>query len=251
MRWSRCFVWLIPSLLLLACHSQSYEQYEGANTLLDSTYQANQLERIIEPYRDEVESTMNQKIGFAPEPLVNYAPESPLSNFAADVVFQKGLNLVDDSQIFSAVNNENTIGLLNFGGLRAPINAGAITVGNMFEVMPFDNTIVLVRLNPQEVDQLIVYLKKEGGQPVSNARFDYRGGTPIFYLDNETFKKGESLNVITSNYLASGGDGMNFLRDATQKWDTGVLIRDAFIEHVQQVDTITAPKITGRIKLSP
>ena len=247
-RW--LFASLIVGFLLIGCHSHSYDHYESANTSLDSTYESHELEGLIAPYRSEVEATMNEKIGFAPEPLIKYAPESSLSNFVADAVFDFGIEAASKSTDFSGANNQNTMALLNFGGLRAPINAGEITVGNIFELMPFDNTIMLVELDRMGIDQLIAYLKKEGGQPISNAQFDYSAAEPVMKLDGANYQE-NNVYIITSNYLAGGGDGMTFLRDAEKKWDSGKLIRDVLITNVKKVDTLKAQQNTGRIILTP
>jgi 2',3'-cyclic-nucleotide 2'-phosphodiesterase (5'-nucleotidase family) len=116
--------------------------------------------------------------------------------------------------------------------------------------MPFDNTIMLVELDRQGIDQLTAYLKKEGGQPIANAQFDYSATEPVMKL-NDTKYQENNVYIITSDYLAGGGDDMTFLRDAEKKWDSGKLIRDVLIASVKKVDTLKAQQNTGRIILTP
>ncbi|MGB1104345.1 MAG: 5'-nucleotidase C-terminal domain-containing protein [Crocinitomicaceae bacterium] len=249
MRWRKTS--LVLALIILfnaSCKQQNYTHYEGANVQLDSAYNGSNLDVIIGPYRSAVDSTMNKVIGFATEALVNRSPESSLSNFAVDVIFERGIAYAQRNSELNDLSVNNTIGLINFGGLRAPISAGDITVGNVYELMPFDNAIVVVKLSPLAVQELIEYIPVEGGQPVANCIMDYSEEIPVLQINNKSYDDGE-LYVITSNYLASGGDGMKFLEESEMKWDTGILMRDVFIEHISAVDTLMVPKVTGRIIL--
>lgn len=239
-------VWICV-FFLVGCNPKSYTAYEGANTGLDSTYNGAELEGMIAPYRLAVDSIMNKRIGFAPESLIKYAPESSLSNFAVDVVFSEGKSLAQKNPDYKTLNLKNTIGLINFGGLRAPINQGDITIGNVYELMPFDNTVVIAKLDKEGVSTMLRYLKQEGGQPIANCKIDYRKDSANFFINRELYV-GHELFVITSNYLASGGDGMTFLQEAKTKWDSGVLIREVFIDHISSVDTLLAPNLNGRIQ---
>ncbi len=233
--------------ILVGCSHSTYESYTAENVGLDSTYNSNDLESIIAPYRSEVDAQMSAVIGVCDSTLIKYAPESPLGNFAADAIFEKGITLAPPG--FNDFKVNNSIALLNFGGLRAPINQGDITIGNVFEFMPFDNTITIVKLDLDGVDALLDYLYLMNGQPVSNATFDLGADYKNFTLENLPKEKTE-LYVITSNYLASGGDKMNFLKDATEKWDSGILMRDVFIEYIKEKGVIKNVGIDRRMKIS-
>ena len=101
------------------------------------------------------------------------------------MVFEAAIDLNPSG--FEASTRDNTIALLNFGGLRAPINQGEITVGNVFELMPFDNTIMMVRLKPQAIAAMLDYLLEKGGQPVSNSRFELSESVKNLYVHDKAF----------------------------------------------------------------
>lgn len=243
-------VWLIAFLFVIAgCSHPSYTEYNAKNLSIDSSYNSAELEDIISPYRNEVDAQMNEVIGVCDSTLIKYAPESPLGNFAADIVFEKGITFSPPG--FKGMQRSNTIALLNFGGLRAPINKGDITVGNVFELMPFDNTITIVKIDAAGVVDLMEYLFIMNGQPTSNANFDLTAKNKEMLINDLSVKSHRTgIYVITSNYLSTGGDKMNFLRDATQKWDSGVLIRDVFIEYIKTEGKVDNDGIEGRMKIS-
>ncbi|NOQ71468.1 MAG: hypothetical protein GQ574_05680 [Crocinitomix sp.] len=235
--------------ILAGCSHSTYETYTAENVDLDSTYNSTDLESIIAPYRNEVDAQMNEVIGICDSTLVKYAPESPLGNFAADVVFEKGITLLPPN--FADMGRHNTFSLLNFGGLRAPINKGDITIGNVFELMPFDNTITIVHIDAAGVMDLIEYMFTMNGQPISNASFDLTDKEKKMMLHELPVELNRTgIYVITSNYLASGGDKMNFLKNSTRKWDSGILIRDVFIEYIKATKTIYNKGVDGRIIIS-
>ena len=141
------------------------------------------------------------------------------------------------------------VSLINFGGLRAPINAGTITVGNIYELMPFDNTIVIVELTPDKVMEMLVYLYEKDGQPISNAKVKLSNDKKEIYIRGVEYLFDVNLFVVTSNYLADGGDKMDFFKDPVSKVDSGILIRDALIEYVKGVETLPFRPIEGRISI--
>ena len=114
--------------------------------------------------------------------------------------------------------------LLNSGGIRSTINKGPVTIGDMFKLMPFDNEIVWVELPVSVIPEIEEYLKKSGGEPISNAIL--KNGKLIFNNWNEN---SSSFWVITSDYLMNGGDKMNFFAKKLSINKTGTLMRDALI----------------------
>lgn len=237
----------ILSVLLVACTGKSYVSYTSEGNRIDSTYNDTTLEGLIEPYRTEMEGQMNKVIGYSDSALTKYAPESPLGNFVADIVYAAVMNSPIDTFTFP---RNRTMALLNFGGLRSPINRGTITIGNVYELMPFDNTIFVLELEPKQISEMLNYIDLVKGQPVSHASIDLIGDQQRIQINNTEYQFEESVFVITSNYLASGGDLMNFLKIRKRGWDTGILIRDAIIDHIEKANLITYPKIQGRIKVS-
>lgn len=222
----------VAFLLLGACSQKHAESFSNTNIKIDSTYNSFALDSIIHPYRTKVDAIMQEVIGFADSNFVSSAPNSVLSNFVVDAVFKKGLQSAQ--AYFPEMNPSNTIGLLNFGGIRASISKGDITIGNIFEIMPFDNIIMVLKIDYSKIDQLLNYLYEKGGQPISNATATLSTTTKELKINSQSLTKNQPIYIITSDYLSSGGDKMDFLLNPLKKWDTGILIRNALIDEIRE-----------------
>jgi len=148
------------------------------------------------------------------------------------------------------------IALLNSGGLRASIDAGPITVEDIFKVMPFANEIVLIDITGGELLQVlkrsVMGSRKDedgGFLHVSGIRFTIKGhaveevnvGRDRLPLDSN-----KRYRVAITDFLASGGDGHTIFSGKTSEY-TGSPLRELIVDTIRNMGTITA-KIDGRIK---
>ena len=115
--------------------------------------------------------------------------------------------------------------LFNNGGLRASLSEGDITKRDIYQLMPFENELVVLSLSLDDVDDLINYLKYTGGQPSAFSEW--------FKIDVLPFY------VLTTDYLANGGDKMRFFNNKHQNV-LGVKMRDAIIQYCLKKDTIAS-----------
>lgn len=235
-------------LVFWQCTAPAYTHFKTDNIILDSTYESNELEPLIYPYRAAVDLQMNTVIGTADSALLAYKPESPLGNFVADILFEYVMK--KKTLPFPDLKAENIMVMLNFGGLRAPINAGEITIGSVFELMPFDNTLEIVRIDSTGFMKLMDYLYQSGGQPVSNVRFELTESKRRAFISNQEVDLTQPIYVCTSDYLAGGGDKMDFLKEAKVKWNSGVLLRSIFIDYIRSTNQLDPIQIDGRMKIS-
>src|SRR5690554_7870032 len=94
--------------------------------------------------------------------------------------------------------------------------------------MPFDNTIVLAKLPVNELDSIVKYLKNSGGEPIGGFRI--HGA----HIDGpEDLSLNDTLYVITTDYLANGGDNMSFFTRSYERNNTGIFLREALIKRVE------------------
>ncbi|PHR47741.1 MAG: hypothetical protein COA32_07245 [Fluviicola sp.] len=201
-----------------------------------STQKDSVLASFIEPYRDSLALEMERVIAYASDDFINKRPVGALGNFVVDQTMQYVVNK-------QLVQRDDYICIMNFGGLRAPINKGNVKVGDIYKLMPFDNTIVLLKLPAKRISDIESYLRNSGGEPV--------GG---FQLTNDSFELNsnkelnDTLFVITTDYLANGGDRMNFFKNSYEKINTGIFLRDILLEMVEKKDTLVS-YVDERIKL--
>jgi len=174
-------------------------------------------EQIIKPYRDSMASVMNKHVANSPCNFVLERPSSNLMNWVADALFVNQTKTVRLSQ--------PAFCLLNFGGLRATLNKGEILMGDLYKLMPFDNTITWVEIPVTLLPEIAAYLLKTGGEPLSNAYIE--NGKIVVNGLNENHTH---VWIITSDYLANGGDNMLFFKKGSAYSSKSTTLRDALIE---------------------
>tara|TARA_B100000508_G_scaffold55003_2_gene42613 strand:- start:10844 stop:11554 length:711 start_codon:yes stop_codon:yes gene_type:complete len=192
------------------------------------------LEAFIKPYKNELSFEMDKVIGYASDDLVRARPEGALGNFVTDAT----LSYLERNSI---IPEDKYICIMNHGGLRAPISKGNITVGDIYKLMPFDNTVVIAKLPMHAMDSICNYLVQKGGEPISGFKMEKAKCSLNNSVDLDT------LYVVTSDYLFNGGDHMDFFEKNYSNVNTGIFLRDMLLDEVKFLDTLT-PKLEGRIQ---
>ncbi|MEX2483215.1 MAG: 5'-nucleotidase C-terminal domain-containing protein [Brumimicrobium sp.] len=201
-----------------------------------ATQSDSEMDEMIQPYRDSLSEEMNRVIGYAKGDLINERPVGSLGNFVVD----ETMDYLVEEQL---IQRDDYICIMNFGGLRAPISKGDIQVGDIYKLMPFDNTIVFLKLPAKNINEIADYLRNSGGEPIAGFSIDDKE----YYFDKKNALK-DTLYVVTTNYLANGGDKMSFLENPYEIVDTGIFLRDLLLDQVEDKDTIVPVK-DQRIKL--
>lgn len=211
---------------LLSCSYRMTQSPTSKNITLDPSQKTDSSwVSFIKPYSDSLAAQMNEVIGESAYDFQVALPNCNLFNWCADAVFAQETRTVRLS--------EPVICILNAGGIRAGLNHGPITVGDIFKVMPFDNTVTWVRLPISRISDIETFMKKSSGLSLSNA--SYNKG--IFTINS--LNSGHThFWVITSNYLAMGGDKMAFFLNPTETHETKRMLRDLFISEVKFQGTL-------------
>jgi 2',3'-cyclic-nucleotide 2'-phosphodiesterase (5'-nucleotidase family) len=193
---------------------------------------------MIAPYKQKLDAQMNEVIGEAESTLTKELPDGTLGNFVADAC------------LVYAQNNNATADfcVLNSGGVRIPtIQKGAITVGKIYELMPFDNMIEVVELDGAACKELFAWIAKWKGAPVSGIELTLENGEATnVKIKGEPFNESKTYFVATTDYIANGGDGANMFAKGKRS-NYNYKLRDAIIDYVKTKQTIKANN-NGRIK---
>ena len=170
-RYCQYTLFLYLSLTLAGCNQQyKLTDSKSGNKEINNELSTNDyLETIISPYRAEIALKMNEVINTSLIDMEVGTPEGLLGNFVCDLTYIKAKEISDKHVDFCLLNN---------GGLRTPLPKGEITRGKIFELMPFENEIVIVELSGENMIDLIDYIKKKSilrnsrkaGVPVSGLR---------------------------------------------------------------------------------
>lgn len=181
------------------------------------------------PYKTKIDAEMNEVIGYTEFNLSKSSQgyESVLGNFFADAVFHQAKKI-----------NPNIDFILpsTKGGLRNDIAKGEITVSNIFELMPFENQLILFTLKGEDVLKLLNYIVASEGQPVAGIKIEVKDKAPVNVIINgKPFNVNQTYQVVTSDYVASGGDDAIGFAKPIAKQVLGLKIRDALLNEVKEL----------------
>jgi len=230
---SFCFV-------IVACETESNQQKYGYNIEINQQVLSDSsIVKYYQPFKKNLEeSLMNTPISYSPETYKKNDGElnSTLSNMFADATYEMS------NPVFNKMSGKNIdIVLLNNGGIRSIISKGNISEKTAFELMPFENSIVVLELNGLSIIKMIDYLRKVKLQhPISGLQITLNND----YSVNEVKINGVSIEnekkyyVATTDYLLEGGDKMYFLAETTKTTDINYKMRDILIDYFKKYDTL-------------
>ena len=201
----------------------------------------------IEKWKNKLSEISDQKICTISEPLTRSdSEESLMGNMVADAMLQ--------------AYPDNDLALTNSGGLREDITGPAVTIGNLISASPFPNTAVLLEMKGKDIRELF-----EHAAGLTNGVLQVSEGVEMHYNDslqagnrlilckikNKNIEDEKIYKVVTSNFLADGGDGFLSFKRALSKKDTHVEILQTMIQYLKPFD-VYKPRLYGRIvKVNP
>jgi len=238
----------ILALTLSACSHKTWQITQSSSikipidnstaALADKNY-----ENYLLPVKQKIDEKMNVVIGQAAETMRGHAPESLLSNFSADVYKKAASNFL---------GNNVDIAIVNLGGLRTVVNEGNITIGKVFELMPFENELVIVWIKGDKLRDLVNYFAGMGGEGVSGLKMEImEGKAHNVEIGGKPLDTNKLYSIATNDYLAAGNDKMVQLAQNVKRINTGIKVRDMLLDYIK-TETKNGNKIQskldGRIK---
>lgn len=214
-------------------------QSDYTSNRLDSTavFSA-EMTKMIQPYKAELDGEMNKVIAICPKDMPKGRPESRLGNWMSDAIYERATELSDVPIDFAMQNS---------GGIRIPLlRKGDITKGKIFELMPFDNTLVVIHADKDLMMTFLNRVAQSGGWPVSkNFQMKFKGDQVTEVLVNGEELTDRIYNIALPDYIANGGSDCPFFIDA-DRTSYPELLRDMFINKAM-ADGVIDAKIEGRI----
>lgn len=243
---------LFACIILISATSCSHKiwtitQETSVKIPIDSTTEVladKKYETYLQPIKRKVDAQMNEVIGQAAETMKGHAPESLLSNFSADVYLQAASEYLGEKVDISVVN---------LGGLRTVVTAGNITVGKVFELMPFENELVIVWIKGDKLQQLLNYFASVGGEGVSGLRMKIQNEKAVeISISGQPLNTEKLYSIATNDYLAGGNDKMLQLAQYEKRVNTGIKVRDMLLDYIKnetKKGNKIQSKLDGRIKI--
>lgn len=249
-----CFIVLIVLSACATSMSQVLTLIKAKNIPIDeNSPQEATIENFIAPYRQHVDNEMNKVLAQNAQDLVkdrNNPPlNMPISNFFADAIYET-------IAPYYKQRTGQTIDfvLLNFGGIRSDLPKGDITMGSAYNLMPFENEMVVLTMSGEKVQELADYLIKHRlPHPLSKQvqlQITHDGKITHFTIHGKPFNPKSTYLVATSDYLMYGGDAMYFFSNPLKADMLDYKVRNVLIDYFTKIDTLHA-KQDNRFEYKP
>lgn len=222
------------SLSLISCKPQRYQivsmnaKIIEINESFDANHGNNtELEELVNHHKEILDKQMNEVIGESNNFMAYGYPESPLTNFTSDVMKAYG-----DKHLPTGAD----LAVMNVHGHRATMPQGSVTLGNLYEIYSFDNTVAFLKLKGDELNKIFDAYARMGGSGISsNVKLVINNKkVKSVTIDGKKIDKNKVYNIATLDYLADGNNGMDAFLNADEVEDTGITLRDVMIEYVKE-----------------
>jgi 2',3'-cyclic-nucleotide 2'-phosphodiesterase (5'-nucleotidase family) len=204
-----------------------------------------QTDSLIDPYKLRLAKEINKELNVATDNLTKDGNETTIGNFMCDAI----------KWAYDSVSKQTSdaIVLLNRGGIRTNINKGIVTVNSMFELMPFENEIEAVDIKGSELKKIILVII-EKKHAFYNLKIEVqKNGTHIVNYLGKEISDEQVYTLITSDFLANGGDNFTFGKTKISSKKPNLKIRDALIYycmHLKYIGKPITPYTDGRFDIS-
>jgi 2',3'-cyclic-nucleotide 2'-phosphodiesterase (5'-nucleotidase family) len=238
---STLFVLIFAFVVCLSCNTTYQSQSLQYKTYrITPSQQADSAALVLlKPYSETVNRTMNDIIGVADISLDKKQPECTLGNFMADAFL---------AMAKEKYNTQVDAAFLNFGGIRlTQMAAGTVTNGKIFELMPFDNLLILQKVKGDALQQLLDLAAAKGGWPVAGLTMQIKGKKAVnVMIGGKPLDPNAIYTTANSDFIANGGDNADMLRTIPQIAN-GYLMRDAIIDYIK-LQKSKGKNITAKIE---
>lgn len=204
---------------------------------------------VLKPYADQVGTELAKIIATAETVFPN--KEVRLQETALG-------DLIADSMLWYTKNLKTDFAIQNSGGIRTDLPAGVIAKKNIYEILPFDNSITVLTLKGSDVQALFDFIatvpQGKGAFPqVSDGvkfTINYNTGKcENILIHGKPIDPNYNYKIATNSFMATGGDGYAAFTKAIDKFETSVFQRDAFIDYIIYLGGKLKPEVKGRIQI--
>jgi len=234
------FVLLLTFISLISCSSRHYyvSKIEGKKIgITENLSGVAEIENYIKPYKDKIDKDLNEVLAYCPEILDKTGKwQTNIGCFLADITLEKS------NPIFLKREKKSIdVCLLNHGGIRTIIPKGNVTARNAYEVMPFENSAVVIGLKGEQLIEIADYIVTEKKpHPLAGMTFTITKENTVknIQIQGKPLELEKVYYVVTSDYLSNGGDNMNFFKKGVSRNDIDYKLRNIMIDYFRVVDTL-------------
>ena len=201
----------------------------------------------LQGYVDRVDALLSERVGRAVAALSSKdgrSQETPLGDLVADATLWYTRHLAVD------------FAFQNGGGIRTDLPRGEISRKAIYEVLPFDNTVVVLTLKGSDIEELFHHISRlpegAGGFPqvsdgVSFTINRVTGRCEDVRIQGNPLDPARTYRIATNSYLAAGGDGYRMFLNAVDRYDSSRFLRDVFADYLKHLGGVVTPAVGRRI----
>ena len=207
----------------------------------------------LKPFSDSLNSDLNVKLAFTDSNLNTVRPGKIKQRIQIEKNANLGRVLSDYLLHEGSRYTLNTMGfpchfaLINHGGIRSSIPKGEITNKSIYEIMPFENEMVILELSGRQMDSLLSYLSTKNIAAVSGLELQIIGNTYTkAIIAGLPFDSRRSYWIVANDFIQKGGDFFTMLKYPKQIIRTGIKLRTIFYDGFKS-EFIENQKINPRL----
>lgn len=224
----------------------SIATYSGQLMRIDSSIPVSpdhKLVRLVDSYFERIKAETSQLIGQCDTGMLYPDEDKHLR------VYPLGIWVCEAMREFVGAD----IGLINSGTIRDRVPPGPVTMGTVLGVLPFDNTVVTFCLKGRDLEAMLKYITANHGKitgyqfaGVEFAGLVSKGEVTGLKVGGKPLDPDRLYSLATISYLADGNqNGKILFQAATDKHDTGFLLRDLAIERIRKSRVMIPPSADG------
>jgi 5'-nucleotidase/UDP-sugar diphosphatase len=206
---------------------------------------------LLQPYADKVDRFLSETIGYA---------KGPFENDRGRVKETALGDLVSDAMQWYLRRFSPDFALTNSGAIRTGIPQGPLTRKSIYNILPFDSSVIFLKLTGAQVQTLFDFIGTvqpgEGAFPQVSAgvRFSLDPNNKTcrdILINGNPVDPDKSYGIVTNSYLAKGGDGYQAFLRAVDRFDSSIFQRDALVAYIKHLGGNLVPKTNSRITITP
>jgi 2',3'-cyclic-nucleotide 2'-phosphodiesterase (5'-nucleotidase family) len=236
------FVILLTLIIFYSCKPSKNTIYEIKGSLLpisDTLPRHAQYDSLIAPFKKHIADDLNAILTYNPvtQDKSKGKWQTNIGNFFAETTLELS------NEVFNKRTSKNIdLCILNHGGIRSIIPAGNITSRTAYEIMPFENSVIVLELEAAQILEIAEYiLIEKKPHPIAGLTIFLNKSEDAVLkvlVNNKEIDTNKTYFVVTSDYLANGGDNMNFFDKQIASYDLDYKLRNVFIDYFKRIDTL-------------
>lgn len=234
------FVLFLTFVTLISCNPKRLfvTKIEGKRIgITNKSSQNASIDAYIKPYKDRIDADLNTVLTTATQTFDKSGVwQTSIGNLFADITYLQG------NPVFVKRTQKNIdFVLLNSGGIRSIIPKGNVTLKTAYELMPFENELVVIALRGIQIQEMVDYIISEKKpHPISGISFiiDKENKAKNIRIQGKLLDVETIYNVATNDYLANGGDKMEFFKKGINRYNLDYKLRNVLIDYFKEVKTL-------------